>query len=467
MQPEPKEGTEAMTATGNLRAGAAKLDITPPLDTPIAGSFNERRATDVDDPLYARALVLEAGDVRLALVACDIIALPFDDVTAAKALITQRTAIPAECVQLAATHTHTAGSPTGLLGTPRAAAYMAQLPARIASVVELAVQRLRPARVGSAVLPVEGVTFCRRFRMRDGTVHMNPGRGNPDAVEPVSPVDPALNVLYVEDAEHRQPLALWANFTLHYVGTDHGNAFSADYFGRFARIVESALGGQALALLTNGASGQINNVDVRDKQQPGGAYQAERVARVVAGAALSAAGQARLTGEATLGAELRTIQVTRRRVTADDLAIAQRVLSVPEGQRVAGIPDAPFSWVRGQPLPLNVLHAYAREMALLDALPATLPAPVQALRVNDLAIVGLPGEIFVELGLAVKEASPGTRTAVVSLANGYLGYVPDDPGYEQGGYETWAARSAAVERGTGETLVATANGLTAAVFGAG
>ena len=139
-------------------------------------------------------------------------------------------------------------------------------------------------------------------------------------------------------------------------------------------------------------------------------------------------------------------------------------VSAPEGQRAAGIPDAPFSWVRGQPLPLNTLHAYAREMALLDALPATLPAPVQALRVNDLAIVGLPGEIFVELGLAIKAASPATSSAVVSLANAYLGYVPDGPAYDQGGYETWAARSAAVERGTGEALVAAANGLTVAMF---
>jgi neutral ceramidase len=456
-----------MAATGSLRAGAAKLDITPPLDTPIAGSFHERQATDVEDPLYARALVLEAGDVRLALVACDIIALEFGDVTAAKELIARRTGIPAQCVQVAATHTHTAGSPTGLLGAPRAETYMAQMPARIASAVGLAVKRLRPARVGSSVLPVEGVTFCRRFRMRDGTVRMNPGRGNPDVVEPVSPIDPGLTVLYLEDAETRQALALWANFTLHYVGTDNNNALSADYFGRFARIVESALGGQALALLTNGASGQINNVDFRDKQQPGGAYQAERVARVVAGAAISAAGRVRLTGEATLDAELRTIDVTRRKISADDLAIAQRVLKAPEGRGATGIPDAPFSWVRGQPLPPDVRHTYAREMAFLEALPATLPAPVQALRVNELAIVGLPGEIFVELGLAIKAASPAVSTAVVGLANGYLGYVPDNQGYDQGGYETWAARSSAVERGTGEALVAAANDLTGAMFGAG
>jgi hypothetical protein len=442
----------------------AKLDITPPLDTPVAGSFNERRAADVDDPLYARALVLECGDVRLALVACDIICLPEPDVARARALLTDRLGLPAEHVQFAATHTHTAASPTGLLGTPRAEDYMAALPARLASVVELAAQRLRPARLGSATLRVEGVTFCRRFRMRDSTVHMNPSRGNPDIVEPVSPVDPALTVLYFEDSERREPLALWANYTLHYVGTDHGDAISADYFGRFARIVEAGLGGKALALLTNGASGQINNIDIHDSHQPSGAYQAERVARVVAGSALAGAGVARLHERVTLGSASRTLQVERRRVTDDDLRLAEQLLHASE-QRAGALPAGSFSWLRGQPLSATVAHAYAREMPKLAVLPAFLPAEVQVLRVGDVAIVSLPGEIFVELGLAIKAASPAPRTAVVGLANGYLGYVPDAQGFDQGGYETWAARSQAVERGAGEALVATANSLTKELFG--
>ncbi len=452
-------------ATGLLRAGVAKLDITPPLDTPIAGSFNERRAVDVDDPLYARALVLEVGDVRLALVACDIICWPTADVAHTRSLIAARTGIPQQQVQLAATHTHTAASPTGLLGTPRAEAYMEALPARVTSAVEIAARRLRPARLGHATVPVDGVTFCRRFRLRDGTVRMNPRRNDPDIVEPVSPIDPALTVLYLEEAESRAPLALWANFTLHYVGADHGDAVSADYFGRFARIVEVALGGGAMALLTNGASGQINGIDVHDVSQPSGAYQSERVARVVAGGALRAAGSARLQEQVTLAGAARTIQVDRRRVTAEDIRLSEQILSVPEGQQPSGLPPGPFSWVAGQELPANVLHAYAREMPLLAALPEQLPAEVQALRVGDLAIVGLPGEIFVELGLAIKAASSAPSTAVVGLANGYLGYVPDRAGYEQGGYETWAARSSAVEPGTGEALVAAANSLTAELFG--
>ncbi|HEY8742965.1 MAG TPA: hypothetical protein VIU62_07700 [Chloroflexota bacterium] len=451
--------------SGALRVGVAKLDITPPLDTPVAGSFEERRAASVDDPLSARALVLECGDTRLALVACDLICLPEQDVARTRAIVTARLGLLAEQVQLAATHTHTGASPTGLLGTPRAADYMAALPARLASVVELAAQRLRPARLGSASLRVEGVTFCRRYRMRDGTVQMNPGRGNPDIVEPASPVDPVLTVLYCEDSERREPLALWANYTLHYVGTDHADAISADYFGRFCRIVEAGLGGGALALLTNGASGQINNVDVHDPHQPGGAYQAERVARVVAGNALAGAGLARLQESVTLGSATRTLQVERRRLTDGDRRLAERLLQPAEGQQAAALPAGSFGWLRGQPLPSNVVAAYAREMPLLAALPASLPAEVQALRVGDIGIVGLPGEAFVELGLAIKAASPALHTAVVGLANGYLGYVPDIQGFDQGGYETWAARSQAVERGTGEALVAAANALTTELFG--
>lgn len=450
-------------AVAALRAGAAKVDITPPLDTPLAGHFEERRAIDVEDPLYARALVLESEDVRLGLVVCDLICVPTEDVARIRERVARRAGIGPERLMVAATHTHTAASPTGLLGTPRADAYMTALPERVATAVEMAVARLRPARLGVASATVEGVAFCRRFRMRDGTVRMNPGRGNADALEPVSPVDPALTALYVEEATSQAPIALWSNFTLHYVGTDDARRVSADYFGRFCRIAEAALGG-GLAMLSNGASGQINNVDVRDPEQPSGGYQAERVARAVAGAAISAAGRARLRERVPLSAAARTTRARRRAVTRDDLVAAERILAAPEGMRPAGVGPHPFSWARGQPLPDGLLHTYAREVRYLADMPEELPAEVQVLRVGDAALVGLPGEIFVELGLALKASSPAACTAVVGLANGYLGYVPDEAAFEQGGYETWAARSAAVERGTGEALVKVAADLLRALW---
>ena len=178
------------------------------------------------------------------------------------------------------------------------------------------------------------------------------------------------------------------------------------------------------------------------------------------------AGKILLRDDAPLAAATATITVPRRIVTDDDLIVAERILAAPDGTRPPNFATTPFSWVRGQDLPAQFLHTYAREMRHLVALPPELPAEVQTLRLGDLAILGLPGEIFVELGLAIKVIAPATPTAVVGLAKVYLGYVPDKTGFDQGGYETWAARSAAVERGTGERLVATATALLAKAFAA-
>jgi hypothetical protein len=133
-----------------LKAGAAALDITPPLGVPLAGSFEVRWAAGIDDPLHARALVMEdesSPDSRIALVCCDLIAMPGETVAAARSLIAQAGAVRPERVLIAATHTHTAPSPIGLLGTPRTDAYMDALPERLATVVRLAAQRRAPARI--------------------------------------------------------------------------------------------------------------------------------------------------------------------------------------------------------------------------------------------------------------------------------------------------------------------------------
>lgn len=450
-----------------LRAGAASLDITPPLGVPLAGSFTARYAVDIDDPLYARAVVLEddgGPEQRLAIVCCDLICMPGTTVRVARERIAGAGDAPPPRVLIAATHTHTAPSPTGLLGTPRADSYMDALPERLATVVSMAARRLRPARVGWGIGHEAGVVFNRRYRMRDGTVRMNPGRGNPEVIGPVGPVDPEVGVLWLE-ADGGMPLAAITSFALHYVGTDHSHHVSADYFGHYARWMQRLYGPDFVPLLLNGASGDINNVDVRDLQQPGGHRQARRVAAIVAGETLRVIERGRTSEEVRLGEMHHRLAFRRKPVSAEDLLIAERLLALPpetpptELRSRAGLrPDGPFSWVVGQPLPDSVLLTYARECRLLAELPETLETEVQVLRVGDCAIVALPGEIFVELGLAIKAQSPFTApagaTLIASLANDYIGYVATGRAIEQeGGYETWAARSALPAAGTGEAIV--------------
>jgi len=449
-----------------LRAGAVAYDITPPLGVPLAGAFTARYAADVDDPLFARAVVLEddAGvDGRVAIVCCDLICMPGETVRAARELIGRAGDVPPERVFIAATHTHTAPAPTGLLGTPRADAYMDALPARIATAVALAARRLRLARAAWGAGRVDGVCFNRRFRMRDGTVRMNPGRMNPDALAPVGPVDPELGVLWIEEDEtlERKPIAAIGCFALHYVGTDNSQHVSADYFGRYAGWLRRTYGPEVVPVLLNGTSGDVNNVDVREPKPIGGARQAERVAGMLAGETIKVVEQLRPIPDVKLGVASERLRFRRKQITLADLQTADRILAVPEDvtdkdvrERAAIGPEGPFSWVVGQPLPPSALRAYARECRLLAAMPEEHQTEITALRIGDCALMSLPGEIFVELGLAIKAHSPFQTTLVASLANDYVGYVPTRRAQEEeGGYETWAARSALPAAGTGEAMV--------------
>ena len=270
-----------------LTAGAAKLDITPHLGASLAGGMTARPAVDVHDPLHVRCVVLGDGETDLALVCCDLIVLSASDVACVKRDVRTRTGISPERVLICATHTHTGPSTDGLLGVDREEDYMAWAVRRMADVVVMAQQRLRPASAGWGSASLPGQVFNRRYRMSDGTVRTNPGVENPDVVEPAGPTDPEIGLLVMRDGSDGTPIAAVGNYALHYVGGGDGRSVSADYFA----VVEQALNrekGHAFPVLwTNGCSGDINNVDVRTLRSDRSPYgQMVRVAEDVAREAL-------------------------------------------------------------------------------------------------------------------------------------------------------------------------------------
>ena len=432
-----------------LEAGAGLVAITPPLGTPLSGAFEYREVETVADDLFARALVLDDGSGRLALVICDVICITAATVAAARDRIRQRCGIPASHVMISCTHTHTGPATAPLLSGDPDQGYVDWLPGQIADAVEIACSRLVPAQAVHGVADVDGVCFNRRFRMRDGTVVFNPGAGNPEIIEPVGPVDPEVTALLVED-HAGEPIALWANLSLHYVGTDDPVAVSADYFGHFAEAVSRTLGSECIGLLTNGTSGEINSIDVSRTAKESRTARSRRVATVVAAGAIAATTMQRRECEVTLDARLVPFRVARRSITPQDVTLANAILSTsaePTPAQAAG-----FSFVVGQPIPLHQLRTYASEVLGVAEMPAERMTEVQVMRIGDLALVALPGEMFVKFGLTIKAESPFERTAVVSLANDYVGYVPTLEAFEQGAYETWAARSAWPQPGTGERM---------------
>ncbi|MCE5239530.1 hypothetical protein LLH23_13725 [bacterium] len=415
-----------------LRVGAHRSNITPHLGCHLAGYFQDRLAADVADELQARTVVFESDDTALACCVLDLIVADQVYLNAAKQRAQELTGIPADHIFISCTHTHYGPSPFTLGNVVCEEEYLQWAMVTVGDSVKLAQNRLRPAEVASASGACPEETHNRRWRMRDGSVRMNPGYQNPDMVEPAGPTDPEVVLLVARDADTQDPIAALANYSLHYVGGPYHDRVSADYFGYFDRALTRMAGGEFVAVMANGCCGDINNCDFTRPASayPHPFYQAERVANRVAAAAYYAwLGIRDYDAAPALGVAHETVTFTRREPSADELAAARAL-------RESKHDPADLDWI------------YAGELIGVSEEPLHRPTPVMALRVGDAGIVGLPGEMFVQYGLQIKRRSPFDRTLTVELANDYVGYCPTDRALDEGSYETRLARTAKAARGT-------------------
>jgi hypothetical protein len=443
-----------------LRAGAFAVDVTPK-NFPISvnGGMSDRLAKTATDPLHARCLVLDDGTTKLALVVVDSCMIPRELMDAAKATVERRTGIPGANILISATHTHSAPTVAGVFQSDPYQEYATYLAERIAEGIATAHGRLAPAKVGYGSAPEPNQVFNRRWKTKEGfanadpfgrtadKVKTNPGYQNPNLAEPAGPVDPEVSVLNVRTADDR-PLALFANYSLHYVGDRP--ALSADYFGVFADRVGQLLGAKEgfVGALSNGTSGDVNNINFKEpapgKREPG--EKSRLVAEAVAVAAKKAADGATYRSDVTLSAAVRDLRLGVRKPTADEVKRAEDILEKAKGRALKGVEEI-----------------YARETVLLAKYPDAVPVRIQALRVGDLGVAAIPCEVFTEIGLKIKKDSPLKPTFTVSLANGYNGYLPTPAQHALGGYETWRARSSYLEVNASEPITTTVLELLAAV----
>jgi hypothetical protein len=424
-----------------LRAGAFAIDVTPTtFPVSVNGGMSDRKATSAHDPLHARCLVLDDGKTKLAIVVVDSCMIPREIADAAKALAEKKTGIPAANVLISATHTHTAPTLAGTFQSEPNEGYVQFLPGKIAEGIEKANERLAPARAGWGGENEPNQLFNRRWRMKEGVanpdpfggtldkVKMNPGRQNPGLLEPAGPTDPEVSVLSIRGADDK-PLALLANYSLHYVGDVP--PLSADYFGVFAEVIRQKLdaGAGFVGILSNGTSGDVNNINFREaapKRMPG--EQSRLVADAVATAAKKASDGAAFRGDVALTAAEAEIELGVRKPTAEEVKRAEEILEKAKGRELKAVEEV-----------------YARETVLLAKYPDRVRLKIQVLRIGDLAIVAIPCEVFTEIGLEIKAKSPLKRTFTIELANGYNGYLPTPAQHALGGYETWRARSSYLE----------------------
>lgn len=433
-------GVDAIGAEeSGLRAGAAAVDVTPqqfPINMP--GNFFVNPAKSAHDPFHARALVLASGETTVAMVVVDNLGIPREVLDEAKALAAERSGIPVERMLVSSTHTHS-GPPANVKeGAEAEVAYRPLLVKGIADAIVQAHAGLRPAEVGAAVEPLPEEVFNRRWFVKPGVMNPNPFGGvdlvkmnpgtNPDGLlTPAGPTDPAVSVLAVDDAQTTEPIALYANYSLHYVGGIPASQVSADYFGEFARLMPSRIGaGEGfVAMLSNGASGDINNIPFGVGRAPREPFEQVRlVAMKTADAAWRAkAAIGRGDPNVTIDMIEREVTLKRRKPSPEEIERAKKILATTDEAQKAKLP--------------RLADVYAERTLAMAEGPETIGAKVQAIRVGDVAICGLPFETFCEIGLEVKGESPFETTIVVGLANGYEGYLPTPEQHKLGGYETW------------------------------
>lgn len=420
-----------------LRAGAAAMDITPkvfPLNMP--GGFSANMAESAHDPLNARTLVLDDGTVKLSMTVVDNLGAGPDVLDEAKAIASKATGIPVEKMLVSSTHSHSA-APLNTRSEP-AAAYRKLFVEGVADSIVQAHAALRPAAVGAASHPLPDEVFNRRWFLKPGkmplnpfgkmdAVKMNPGT-SPDVLDhPAGPTDPDITLLSVQDPKRKQ-IALFANYSLHYVGGMAPGQISADYFGEFARLMPSRLpgDGRMVAMMSNGTSGDINNIPFGITRPPREPF--EQI-RIVAGKAADTAWLAwrkieKHSPDARLGMLQREITLKYRRPTAEQVADARAVLAIKDKDAIEKLPRLAKNYAG------SVIAAAERPEE-------TITVKIQAIRIGDLAVCGIPFETFVETGLDLKKRSPFPQTMVIGLANGRHGYLPTPEQHAFGGYETW------------------------------
>lgn len=426
-----------MASPSQLCAGAAAVDITPPVGVTLAGSLTRREAASVLDRLHARCVVLESGGARIAFVLLDLIALDNNDSARVREVVAKAAGLPPENVCVSCTHTHTGPCTLTFFQSEREAAFIAAMTAHCGDAAKLAVQHMKPARAAWGNGWEPRAAFNRRYHLRDGTLKTNPGYANPQVLRPAGPTDPQIPMLLLETAAG-EPMAVIANFSLHYIGdTGVGGVISADYYGCFARLMQERKGKQVVALLTHGASGDINNIDVSSKPGPRQPMeQSNRVAGWVADQVDAVWSKAKFQADVPVAV---TQSIYNERIRKP------RGAEIEEARRQSEDPKLPL-----------IDRLYAQEQLELLKWPDEIPMVIQALRVGDWAAATMTGEVFCRHGLDLKNASPFPVTALIELANGYGGYIPTRVDYDLGGYETRLARSAYAAPFTGEEMVAVA-----------
>ena len=430
-----------------LKVGTACVDVTP---TVFPIQLRSGKSNLIHDPLHVRAVAFERDESRAVICLIDAIGIGREMSDLAKSRAAEKTGWKVEEMLICATHTHTA--PKGGTGMPGREAYERLKHQKLEEAIVQAIESLEPAKVGFSSEDEPSEVRNRRWFLQPGTMPSNPlgekdqvktNAGRNHLVKPAGPIDPEICVIDVRNSRNK-PLALIANYALHYVGgvpkkidkqgREVGMA-SADYFGEFSRIIPYRIGGSNpsadfVAMMTNGASGDINNLVFTGTRAPRSPFE-----------------QIRIVASKTADAAWRAVKKIEAYETKPVIATRQREVNLPyrePNEREIKLAEDLLQRTRKERDAINSRTTSVATRVIEYANPEhprTEPVLIQAFRIGEQAIVSMPFEVLVEIGLEIKKKSPFERTLLISMANGGYGYLPPPNQHKLGGYETWLGTS--------------------------
>jgi len=414
-----------------MKAGFARVDVTPPLGSLISGYFHARWAEGILDPIELNAVAFCEGEDKAVLIAADFLLIMENAATEIRNMVAKRLEIPAENVFLHCLHQHTSmrmgyrahiSTKDGMDDEYRSVLYR-----KFCDVAQMAMADLADATVWYAQEQAsEPLSFVRRYRMKDGTVRTNPGRGNPNVLAPVCEADNTVRLVRLK-REGKKDIAM-ANFSTH-PDVVSGSKFSADWPGFVRRYTEEDIP-NVHCILVNGFQGDVNHIDLADVEVKKRGYaHADRMGRVIADSVVNLweKTEQRETGK------LKGYVVMKDVPTNTDGMDRVEEFRARKKRIDAGLEEAPKDGA-GKALLGRIL-----------ALPSeTLfqKIPVSLLCLGKVAFVGLGGEPFIQHAESAREAGKEITVICACCTNGGQGYLPTVEAYEEGGYEASSSRFA-------------------------
>lgn len=401
-----------------LKAGVGRSVITPHVGAELVGYFNRPGGSQgVHDDLNARALVLDDGQLALALCSVELCYLRAREVQQVRAAVASRCGLRPENIFIFATHTH--GGPAG----HNAQDWDRPLPEIIADALVAAFESRQPARIGAGFGQLIGYNINRRWLNR--------------------PADPSVGVIRVDTAAGR-PLAVLGNYACHAVVLGYDNyRITGDWPGYSSRLLEAELGGDAVALFSQGGAGDVNPLTETVRQRLAAGHPVGTIGELtsyygVYGKAIEGTWNIEDRGGGTfLEAETlaraynaEVLKIWRSIQTTDSIALWRESVTV---QAAVG-PDEPPA--EGLP------PEYLKLVPEIEA--GNIPIEITLLGFDGVVLVGHPGETFSENAVALRKLGQQMGyhfPLLVTYANGSYAYLPPSNAFDEGGYEVqWARR---------------------------